>query len=247
YQNQTSLALVHMPGAETWTAEHFTVEEQPLPAATPGAAVGADTLPGYALAREVEPPPRIKRLGLNLGAPGDRMAPGGTLWLDYPAVGGPSPEVQVVLKPGKMVMPENGEIVPHGRVTTEFSGRTFRLNSSRITSGRLKWVAASGLIGLTDVTITLAEAARDEAPYTVRLHFAEPEDLQPGRRVFDVSLQGQTVLKNFDVVKTSGGPRREVIREFRAVTVARDLHIALSPKTGQPLLCGIEVVQQERE
>ena len=34
---------------------------------------------------------RIRRLGLNLGAPGDRMTEAGTLWLDHPAVGGPSP------------------------------------------------------------------------------------------------------------------------------------------------------------
>ena len=33
----------------------------------------------------------IQRIGLNLGAPGDRMTEAGTLWLDYPVVGGPSP------------------------------------------------------------------------------------------------------------------------------------------------------------
>ena len=36
----------------------------------------------------------IVRLGLNLGAPGDRQDAEGTLWLDYPSVGGPSPDVR---------------------------------------------------------------------------------------------------------------------------------------------------------
>ena len=30
----------------------------------------------------------IRRLGLNLGAPGDRKDDSGTLWIDYPVVGG---------------------------------------------------------------------------------------------------------------------------------------------------------------
>src|SRR5262249_57481614 len=55
YQNQTSLALVPMPDAEMWT---------------------------YFAGREGKGP--IKRLGLNLGAPGDRRADDGTYWLEYP-------------------------------------------------------------------------------------------------------------------------------------------------------------------
>jgi len=247
YQNQTSLALVHMGEVETWTAERFVVMEEQLPTATSGPAANGDSLPGYALARQLQPPARIRRLGINLGAPGDRMAPGGTLWLDCPAVGGPSPDVYVVLNPGRPVRAKRGEISRFGRTKTEFAGRTFRFHSSRIAKAHLKWVAASGLIGLTDMTITLAEMAEDEASYTVRLHFAEPEDLQPGERVFDVSLQGRTVLSDFDVVKTAGGPRREVVREFKAVTVEGDLHIALTPKSGQAVLCGVEVIQEEQK
>ena len=41
----------------------------------------------------------IVRIGINLGAPGDRMTHGGTLFLDYPSVGGPSPMVKVTTQP----------------------------------------------------------------------------------------------------------------------------------------------------
>ena len=38
-------------------------------------------------------PKQIQRVGINFGAPGDRMTREGTLWLDFPSVGGPSPEL----------------------------------------------------------------------------------------------------------------------------------------------------------
>src|SRR5439155_1098623 len=51
YQNQTSVGLVHDPDAEMWTFP------------------GAQTVSGP-----------VKRVGINLGAPGCRKAPDGTLW-----------------------------------------------------------------------------------------------------------------------------------------------------------------------
>jgi hypothetical protein len=48
----------------------------------------------------------------------------------------------------------------------------------------------------------------------VDLYFTEPFWTQPGQRVFDVALNGQTVLKNFDLVKEAGGAGRSVVRTF---------------------------------
>src|SRR5262249_18791578 len=66
YQNQTSLALVPMSEAEMWTSFGKRQGQGP-----------------------------VRRLGLNFGAPGDRKADDGTLWLEYPSVGGASPTVRV--------------------------------------------------------------------------------------------------------------------------------------------------------
>src|SRR5439155_13708001 len=68
YQNQTSVALIHMPEAEMWTSF------------------------GSSPMRDL-----VRRVGLNFGAPGDRRGPDGTLWLEYPSVGGTSPSVPVRL------------------------------------------------------------------------------------------------------------------------------------------------------
>ncbi len=71
YQNQTSLGLVHRPEMELWTSN------QPL-----------QKIAG-----------RIQQVGINLGAPGDRRADNGTLWLHVPRLA-PSAELTVLLECG---------------------------------------------------------------------------------------------------------------------------------------------------
>ena len=109
YQNQTSLALVHVPDAETWTFNQIPPNDG-----------------GYG---------RVRHVGINLGAPGDRKAANGTLWLDYPVVGGPSPPLAVKAE-GK-------------------EPRYLRRHSSAVQGGPLPWVAASGVVGLERITVGL--------------------------------------------------------------------------------------------
>ena len=69
YQNQTSLALVHMPELDMWTVH---------------TAAAAETTGQLA-----------KQLGVNFAAPGDRRGPNGTLWLEYPVVAGESAPLDI--------------------------------------------------------------------------------------------------------------------------------------------------------
>ena len=48
----------------------------------------------------------------------------------------------------------------------------------------------------------------------VELFFADTYWSEAGRRVFDVALNGQTVLENFDIVKESGGKGRVLVKSF---------------------------------
>ncbi|NIA13748.1 MAG: PQQ-binding-like beta-propeller repeat protein [Nitrospiraceae bacterium] len=199
YQNQTSLAFVHMPELETWTFNNFTLGEE-----------------------------RIRRVGINLGAPGDRRGDAGTLWLEYPVAGGPSPGV------GIAVEPENPE--------------WFRHHSLRMKGGGLDWVGASGATGLNAISISLAPESDREHPYTVRLYFAEWGGAKPGERVFDVSLQGKPVLSGFDPVDEAGGGMRTIVKEFKGIPVKNVLRVALSAPSGadgnKPVLCGVEAVAE---
>jgi hypothetical protein len=111
-------------------------------------------------------------------------------------------------------------------------------------------VASSAVKGVTLLTVGLAEGRFvAERRYTVRLYFAELEAVGPGERVFDVGLQGETVLRKFDILKEAGGRNRGVVKEFKGVRVTKELVVTLSPrltaKVQAPLLSGIEVVAED--
>ncbi|MBT3375497.1 MAG: PQQ-binding-like beta-propeller repeat protein [Lentisphaerae bacterium] len=189
----TALALVHMPDVEAWSTSTYTWD-------------GA----------------RVKRVGINLGAPGDHRATNGTLWLDYPSVGGDSPDIPVTVTPAEP--------------------RWLYGHSARMRGGALPRVAASGAEGLTTLTVTLAKDGDVQAAsYTVRLCFAERDDLKPGERVFGVALQGKRVVEQLDVVKEAG-LKTGLVKEFHGIDVPETLKIELIPAVGKPILCGVEVV-----
>jgi len=52
------------------------------------------------------------------------------------------------------------------------------------------------------------------ASYTVRLHFAETYWTKTGQRVFNVRLNGQQVLTNFDMIAAAGAPNKAVVEPF---------------------------------
>ncbi len=106
YQNQTSLALVHDPDVELWSFNQIRSKGGP-----------------------------VRRVGINLGAPGDRLAEDGILWLEAPFTGGPSPNVPVQVEPA--------------------SAQFYRHHFSQVEGEGLKWVAASGVTGATKVTVSV--------------------------------------------------------------------------------------------
>jgi outer membrane protein assembly factor BamB len=240
YQNQTSLALIHMPEMEMWSYSQFGLD-----------------------AKEGE---RVLRAGLNFGAPGNRRAADGTLWLEHPHVGtGNAPRIGVE-GIGK-------------------AARWFRRHSSQATSnpGSQDWILASGLIGEVEMVITPAlrrpvlgkppgksdddegkapgagkkvaakveapspapskptDADRTLRPHTVKLHFSEPEQLSAGQRVFSVALQGKTVIEGLDLAREGGS----AVREFKEVLIGPELKIGLKASPGSkapPVISGVEFV-----
>ena len=195
YSVFTSLAFTHLPQAEMWS---------------------------YSALKE--PTAAVRRLGINLGAPGDRLDNAGTLWLDHPSVGGTSPQV---------------------RVTAKGKTQTFRQHSSLVSGPSHEWVAASGLAGLKSLSIRLDKTAKQTRPYTVRLHFCEPEDVKPGQRTFDVRLSGKPVLEQFDVIATSGKRHKSIVREFKSVAAGTELTIDLIARKGMPILSGVEILAED--
>jgi outer membrane protein assembly factor BamB len=167
-------------------------------------------------------PASIERIGLNFGAPGDRKTRDGTLWLDYPSVGGPSPQIKVVTKPANPTF--------HYR------------HSNWMKSGDgWPWVAASAVEGLKELTLHDLKPGR----YTVRLHFAELMDVDAGGRVQNISLQGKKVLSDFDIRSAARVTMTGTVQQIDDVNVDDTLTIDLQPTHGKSLISGIEIIRKQ--
>ncbi len=101
--------------------------------------------------------------------------------------------------------------------------------------------------GFERLIIVPARCARPRE-VSVRLHFAELDDVRPGQRVFDIMLQKQVVLSDFDVMAAAGGKNRAVIRQFDHIPTTGFVRVELVPKSGStntrtaPILSGVEIL-----
>jgi len=180
----------------------------------------------------------VKQMAINFGAPGDRRDDDGTLWFCYPHPGGNS-----FFQYGVNFRLKQKSLVRDGYFRRNFQGVGIEATDK-------PWLYASGCRGLTSCVLPLVGEGEEPGRYTLRLHFVDTENDSVGHRVFNVKLQGKTVLKNFDIVKDAGGPNIAVVKEFSGIKVKDGLTIELIPKaknpsrTQLPLINGIEVARE---
>ena len=169
---------------------------------------------------------QIQQLGLNLNAPGDRSADDDVLWFEFPVVAGSPPGIPVKLD------------------TSGF--KQIRKEPVSITSNNKPWVSASALGGVKSIEITLSEEDFvPESSYTVKLFFAELEDKNPGERTFDIAIQGEKVVRNFDILKEAGELDKEVIKSYEGIKAGKTMKIDLISVKGNSLISGIELTQEK--
>ena len=178
---------------------------------------------------EVFPLP-VKRVAVNLGAPGYRTDAFRNLWVPYPARADAGPL-------GKWLPTyQHDQSMCYCDETLAIAGTD------------MPWVFTSGYENSKPLRFKLVDAGQPAATYTVKLYFAEPRDVKPGERVFSVRLQGKEVAASCDIVAEANGPRRALVKEFRGIAVKDFLEIALTPlaasKVKQPLLCGFEAIRE---
>lgn len=178
----------------------------------------------------------VERLAINLGAAGDRLDASGKLWLGYPR---PSGSLVLQFKLDAAFLP----------------GGAFHARSNAFTTVAgtdAPWLFASAARGLRRCAIPLLGPGDGAAVYRVRLGFADPDNDRPGVRVFDVKLQGKTVLKDFDIVAAAGARDKAVFKDFSGIEVSDHLLLELVPANAnpkseaeQPILQAIEIVRQK--
>lgn len=80
--------------------------------------------------------------------------------------------------------------------------------------------------------------------YTLRLHFCELSFSNPGSRVFNVAVNGSSVLSNFDIVATGGAMNKAVVKSFPATANSSgQIVVAFTQGTADnPEIAGIEVL-----
>ena len=168
----------------------------------------------WAIASCVGPQTPVRHLALHLGAPGDRRDARGTLWLAYPR---PTAKTVTGLE---IVMDLKPRFLPRGGY------RALDSEDHRVGGTDKPWLFTSWAQGLESLTVPLLSPEDGPARYDVKLYFAELVPSAPGNRVFDVKLQGKTVLSRLDV---GSEPGVAVVREIRDVAVTKSLLVELSP------------------
>ena len=128
------------------------------------------------------------------------------------------------------------------------------------------WVADTGYAGGTARSTTTAVANATNAPeavyqsrrnaptlaysfadvpdgtYTIRLHFAELYAKAAGQRVFNVAIEGETKLADFDIYQEAGGGNRAVVKTFENVAVSGGLQIQGVASVDGAQFNGIEIL-----
>ncbi len=164
----------------------------------------------------------VRRLSLNFGAPGDRRARDGTLWLAYPRqIPRRGLETSLDLK---LELPTN--FLPRGAFYSEPDNDAISGDSD------WTWIACSGARGLSRLVIPLRDDSSGPARYSVRLIFSPSPTDRPGQRLFDIKLQGKIVAEGFDA---AAKPDQTVlIHEATGVSVPRELVVEIVPRNAKP-------------
>jgi outer membrane protein assembly factor BamB len=171
----------------------------------------------------------VKHAYVNLGAPGYREE-SGRLWIPYSGARS--------IGTGAI-----GKWLP----TYKHNANMFYARSGDlldIAGTDRQWLYTSGYQHAKPLVFTLIDKGGKGAKYTVRLHFAEPEDLKVAERVFNVFIQDKLVLRDFDIVAAAGGARKAIVKEFKGVEVTGALKIHMSPTEAKPLLCAFEAIRE---
>lgn len=159
----------------------------------------------------------VTHLAVNLGAPGDRRAADGKLWLSYPRPWSRM-QTQFELKP---TLHEGGGYVSDDPRLAAIEGAA------------TPWLHTSGLRGLRRLEVPLVQRGDAPAAYRVRLHLLAPPEGE-GQPPVDIRLQGETVAEGLDVRQAAGGPSRPLVREFDPVPVRGELQIEFAPRVEEP-------------
>jgi hypothetical protein len=123
----------------------------------------------------------------------------------------------------------------------QISSTTSLIDTTGVTGATAQEVYQSERYGDFTYNITQLTAG---AAYKVRLHFAEIYWDEAGQRLFHVTINGQQVLTNFDILAEAGGKNKALVRDFTINADAQGkLSLQFQSVVNFAKVSGIEVVK----
>jgi outer membrane protein assembly factor BamB len=172
----------------------------------------------------------VKRMAINLGAPGDRRSTDGTIWFSYPRYAAYRETSLGVGLDLKLKFATGGGYQTANEYSVDVKGKA------------AEWVYTSWAQGLSSLSLPLLGKKDAPAKYDIRLHFANMGETDA---VFDVKVQGETVLDNLILSGSSENKRTAIVHEIPGVSVTANLDVVLVPKKGSAQLNAIEATLVE--
>ena len=195
YQNQTSLALVHMPELDAWTISNSAVLEPKQG--------------------------RVREIGINLGAPGDRRGPTGLMWLEYPSVSGDAPNL---------------------KVTWQGNARLFQDHPSAQPTSDIPWVTSSGIEGLTQLQVALIAQPRHSLKKGWPIEHVADDAKENAQGDVDLDSSGLELMAK-DKSTNWIGLRFDNVRLARGAEV-RSAHLQLTAKAAAEATGEVKIYAQ---
>ncbi|TWU25393.1 Alcohol dehydrogenase [cytochrome c] precursor [Novipirellula galeiformis] len=241
YQNQTSLALVHMPDIDMWTID--------------------------LIANNATPEQLLERMAINFGAPGHRRQPDGQLWMEYPVMAADSIPIDIQTNAEAKPFQHHSSLVKGvDRPWVLASGLedlTELRIGMRVKSPPAKAAAKTSKLKKADATAktdtatsrrreqlvatTVPEVDDPVHHYDVRLHFSSSPITSQGRRVFDVYAQDKLVISDVTIDPADGSGQQTAEHLLEQIPIAGNLRLRFVPKQGSAVLSGIEIDKRETE
>jgi len=188
----------------------------------------------------------VKNFAINFGPPGDMKDDENRVWFAYP---NPKTDLPVWSRfPNHGVKFDLKEDIQEGM---GFFSYDFR--GKEIANSDKPWLFTSGCVGMKSVEIPLVDDLMGEQPaeYTVRLGFSARRTDKKGKRIFDVLLQGEEVLEDFEILSEAGSPDVALVKEFKNIPVLNTLKLELRSNQSTPseseaaLINFIEIIRQD--
>lgn len=220
YQNQTSLALVHMPDIETWTTNSLS-------------SIDGKKHP-------------IETLGINFGAPGQRRDANGTLWVEWPNAANELSPLTIMANEQSRFFKRHSSAISGTETPWIFASGLEGAADLQIgvtLEGKAKVAEADPAKADSVPVSERTKIVAEPKPYSIRLFFGAPiGGPSSGDRVFDVVLDNVTLLTD---VSVSDG--QTLIRDLPVVDISESFRLHLVPKVGLPVLSGIELRRVAKE